>query len=330
MDLSLDLVEQRVRKITKEAPIPNLVIKYGMYQNADISQPLTIICDRAFTAMKSIKYSYERTVATYDGSMSQKHIREMMMENEFESAIEREEFVIWYQPKYDVKTERIEGAEALVRWKKSDGTMISPGEFIPLFERNGLIVRLDEYVFRKVCQIQRERMERGERVLPVSVNLSRATLHHEGIVERYAQIVYDSQVPFEAVPIELTETAALYSIQIQGLTEKMVDVGFLLHMDDFGSGYSSMTSLNVLPFRVLKLDKALIDFIGNSRGDQVIQHTIALAHGLGMKVLAEGVEVKEQVEFLRTMECDEIQGFYYARPLPLEVFSQLLDEEQKA
>lgn len=330
VDLSLDLVEQRVRKITEEAPIPNLVIKYGMYQNADISQPLTIICDRAFTAMKSIQYSYERNVATYDGSMSQKHIREMMMENEFESAIEKEEFVIWYQPKYDVKTERIEGAEALVRWKKSDGTMIPPGEFIPLFERNGLIVRLDEYVFRKVCQIQRERMERGERVLPVSVNLSRATLHHEGIVERYAQIIYDSQVPFETVPIELTETAALYSIQIQGLTEKMVDVGFLLHMDDFGSGYSSMTSLNVLPFRVLKLDKALIDFIGNSRGDQVIQHTIALAHGLGMKVLAEGVEVKEQVEFLRTMECDEIQGFYYARPLPLEVFSQLLDEEQKA
>ena len=330
VDLSLDLVEQRVRKITEEAPIPNLVIKYGMYQNADISQPLTIICDRAFTAMKSIQYSYERNVATYDGAMSQKHIREMMMENEFESAIEKEEFVIWYQPKYDVKTERIEGAEALVRWKKSDGTMIPPGEFIPLFERNGLIVRLDEYVFRKVCQIQRERMERGERVLPVSVNLSRATLHHEGIVERYAQIIYDSQVPFETVPIELTETAALYSIQIQGLTEKMVDVGFLLHMDDFGSGYSSMTSLNVLPFRVLKLDKALIDFIGNSRGDQVIQHTIALAHGLGMKVLAEGVEVKEQVEFLRTMECDEIQGFYYARPLPLEVFSQLLDEEQKA
>ena len=330
VDLSLDLVEQRVRKITEKAPIPNLVIKYGMYQNADISQPLTIICDRAFTAMKSIQYSYERNVATYDGSMSQKHIREMMMENEFESAIEKEEFVIWYQPKYDVKTERIAGAEALVRWKKSDGTMIPPGEFIPLFERNGLIVRLDEYVFRKVCQIQRERMERGERVLPVSVNLSRATLHHEGIVERYAQIIYDSQVPFETVPIELTETAALYSIQIQGLTEKMVDVGFLLHMDDFGSGYSSMTSLNVLPFRVLKLDKALIDFIGNSRGDQVIQHTIALAHGLGMKVLAEGVEVKEQVEFLRTMECDEIQGFYYARPLPLEVFSQLLDEEQKA
>lgn len=328
IDLSLDQVEQRVRKIIENAPIPNLVIKYGMYENADISQPLTIICDRAFTAMKSIQHSYEHNVATYDSAMSQKHIREMMMENEFESAIEKEEFVVWYQPKYDVITEKIAGAEALVRWKKNDGTMISPGEFIPLFERNGLIVRLDEYVFRKVCQTQRMRREQGRPVVPVSVNLSRATLHHEGIVERYAQIVHDSQVPFEAVPIELTETAALHSIQIQGLTEKMVDVGFLLHMDDFGSGYSSMTSLNVLPFHVLKLDKALIDFIGNSRGNQVIQHTIALAHGLGMQVLAEGVETKEQVEFLRTMECDEIQGFYYSRPLPYEVFDQRLEEKQ--
>ena len=105
-----------------------------------------------------------------------------MMENDFDRAIADEEFVVWYQPKYDVKTERIAGAEALVRWKKSDGTMISPGEFIPLFEKNGLIVRLDEYVFRKVCQKQKERMKQGKVVLPVSVNLSRATLHHDGIV----------------------------------------------------------------------------------------------------------------------------------------------------
>ncbi len=293
-----------------------------------LTQPLTIICDRAFMAMKSIQYSYEHSVATYDSAMSQQHIRELMMENDFDRAIADEEFVVWYQPKYDVKTERIAGAEALVRWKKSDGTMISPGEFIPLFEKNGLIVRLDEYVFRKVCQKQKERMKQGKVVLPVSVNLSRATLHHDGIVERYAQIVYDNENPFESVPIELTETAALYSIQIQGLTEKMVNVGFMLHMDDFGSGYSSMTSLNVLPFHVLKLDKALIDYIGNSRGDQVIQHTIALAHGLDMKVLAEGVEKKEQVEFLKKMQCDEIQGFYYARPQPYEVYDAMVEKEQ--
>lgn len=328
MDLAVDAVEARIKKVIENAPIPNLAIKCGIYENADISQPLTIICDRAFMAMKSIQHSYEHNVATYDSAMSQKHIRELMMENNFEQALEAEEFVVWYQPKYDVKTERIVGAEALVRWKKSDGTMIPPGEFIPLFEKNGLIVHLDEYVFRKVCQQQKERMEQGKVVLPVSVNLSRATLHHEGIVERYAQIVYDNKNPFESVPIELTETAALYSIQIQGLTEKMVNVGFLLHMDDFGSGYSSMTSLNVLPFHVLKLDKALIDYIGNSRGNQVIQHTIALAHGLDMKVLAEGVETKEQVEFLRKMQCDEIQGFYYSRPQPYEVYDAMVEKDQ--
>lgn len=326
MDFSVKNLETQVKKIVENAPIPNLVIKYGVYEDADISQPLTIICDRAFTAMKSIQHSYERNVATYDGAMSQKHIREMMMENEFESAIEKEEFEVWYQPKYSVETEKIVGAEALVRWRKEDGTMISPGEFIPLFERNGLIVRLDEYVFRKVCQMQSIRMKNQQRMVPISVNLSRATLHHEGIVERYAQIVYENNIPFKYVPIELTETAALHSIQIQGLTEKLVDVGFLLHMDDFGSGYSSMTSLNVLPFHVLKLDKALIDYIGNSRGKQVVLHTIALAHGLGMKVLAEGVEKKEQVEFLRSMKCDEIQGFYYSRPQPFEVFRQMLEE----
>ena len=328
INLSVEYLEEEIKKIVKEAPVPNLVIKYGVYENADISQPLTIICDRAFTAMKSIQYSYDQNVATYDGEMSKKHMREMMMENEFESSLENEKFVVYYQPKYDVNTEKIVGAEALVRWRKDDGTLISPGEFIPLFERNGLIVRLDEYVFRKVCEMQKERMDNKKKIIPVSVNLSRATLHHEGIVERYAQIVYNNQIPFDIVPIELTETVALHSIQIQGLTEKLVKVGFLLHMDDFGSGYSSMTSLNVLPFHVLKLDKALIDYIGNSRGKQVIQHTIALAHGLGMRVLAEGVEENIQVEELKSLSCDEIQGYYYSRPLPYETFEKTLEGEQ--
>ena len=117
------------------------------------------------------------------------------------------------------------------------------------------------------------------------------------------------------MPIELTETAALYNVQIKELTEKMVNAGFELHMDDFGSGYSSMTSLNQLPFDTLKLDKSLIDYIENPRGKEVIRHTIALAHSLGMQVLAEGVETASQVKILRELDCDEIQGFYYSRPV---------------
>lgn len=322
-------IEKIIRDIEKNAPIMNLVVNYGVYTDVDVSQPITIICDRAFMAMKSIKNNYESKAAFYDKSLEQKRVRERMMEEEFEDAIENREFVVMYQPKYNVETEQIVGAEALVRWRKPDGTMISPGEFIPLFEQNGLIQRLDEYVFQEVCRIQSERMKGGCVLVPISVNLSRATLHHEDIVERYVEIVQENAIPFQCVPIEVTETVALQSIEIKGLTEKMIQVGFPLHMDDFGTGFSSITSLNMLPFDVLKLDKSLIDFVNQQKGRQVVQHLISLAHGLGMKVLSEGVETKEQVEFLRENECDEIQGFYYSKPQPYEVFHEMMERQRE-
>lgn len=305
----------------------NLSVKYGIYQNVDRSQPLTIICDRAFIAMKSIQNEYGQSIAFYDGEMSRKHIRQRTLEAGFEEALEQREFVIYYQPQYNTQTEHIAGAEALVRWKKPDGTLIRPGEFIPLFERNGQIAKLDEYVFRQVCAFQRQRMVQGKKLSPVSVNLSRASLHHEKTVEIFAGIVEEYGIPFSAVPIELTESAALYSAQIRGLTEKLVKSGFQLHMDDFGFGFSSMTSLSMLPFSMLKLDKSLVDYIAHPKGQQVVQYTIALAHGLGMKALAEGVERKEQVDMLRKMGCDGIQGFYYSKPQPGDSFQHLLEED---
>lgn len=316
-------LEEMSREIAALAPIQNLVINYGVYQGVDKSQSMTIICDRAFLALKSIKDNYEGRIAYYDDEMIQKHLRERMLENDFETAVRNREFVVYLQPKYNTRTEQIVGAEALVRWKRPDGSIISPGEFIPLYEKNGQIVKLDEYIFRLVCSIQRDRMKNGQVLFPVSVNLSRASLYYDGMIERYAKIIEEMGIPFGCVPIELTETASLYNEQIKELTEKLVETRFQLHMDDFGSGYSSMTSLNMLPFNVLKLDKSLIDFIDQERGHQVIRHTIALAHGLGMEVLAEGVEEKEQVDILKGMDCDEIQGFYYSRPLPYEEFCKM-------
>lgn len=316
-------LEEMSREIAALAPIQNLVINYGVYQGVDKSQSMTIICDRAFLALKSIKDNYEGRIAYYDDEMIQKHLRERMLENDFETAVRNREFVVYLQPKYNTRTEQIVGAEALVRWKRPDGSIISPGEFIPLYEKNGQIVKLDEYIFRLVCSIQRDRMKNGQVLFPVSVNLSRASLYYDGMIERYAKIIEEMGIPFGCVPIELTETALLYNEQIKELTEKLVETRFQLHMDDFGSGYSSMTSLNMLPFNVLKLDKSLIDFIDQERGHQVIRHTIALAHGLGMEVLAEGVEEKEQVDILKGMDCDEIQGFYYSRPLPYEEFCKM-------
>ena len=320
LNLAEEKVEAAIHRIAERAPISNLAVNYGIYENVDKTLPLTLICDRAFLAMKSIQNDYEHSFAFYDEEMGRKHIRDRMMENEFDEAIRNEEFVVYLQPKYNVVTEEIAGAEALVRWKKKDGSMVSPGEFIPLYEKDGLIVRLDEYVFNKVCEIQKTLMRSGKKLIPISVNLSRASIHYENMILRYVHIVEENGIPFFAVPIELTETAALYNVQIKELTEEMVNAGFELHMDDFGSGYSSMTSLNQLPFDTLKLDKSLIDYIENPRGKEVIRHTIALAHSLGMQVLAEGVETASQVKILRELDCDEIQGFYYSRPVPWEEF----------
>lgn len=202
--------------------------------------------------------------------------------------------------------------------------MISPGLFIPLFESDGLVVQLDEYVFETVCRFQQDRMKQGLPILPISVNLSRASIHFSDVVQRYINIIKENEIPFSCVPIELTESAALYSQQILEITNQMVNAGFKLHMDDFGSGYSSLTTLNELKFTTVKLDKSLIDYIAKPRGMKIVRQTIDLGHGLDMKVVAEGVETKEQRDCLIEMNCDEIQGFYYSKPLKQDDFIEKL------
>ena len=323
-DLSLETMKKLTEEIAENAPIPNLMIKYGVYEDVDTSLPISVICDRGFMAIRSIRDNYEHSIAYYTEEMNQKQMQDRALENRFESAISNKEFVAYFQPKYDVKIEKIVGAESLVRWINSDGSMVLPGDLIPLYERDGLIVRLDENIFRHVCEFQRELMEKGQELLPISVNLSRASIHYIGVVDRYVEIVKETGIPFSCVPIELTETATLNNVKIRDFTERLVNAGFALHMDDFGSGYSSLITLSELPFNTLKIDKSLIDCIGQQKGRMVVQQVIILAHGLGMNVIAEGVETAEQVELLREMECDDIQGFYYSRPLPREEFIKKL------
>ena len=323
-DLSLETMKKLTEEIAENAPIPNLMIKYGVYEDVGTSLPISVICDRGFMAIRSIRDNYEHSIAYYTEEMNQKQMQDRALENRFESAISNKEFVAYFQPKYDVKTEKIVGAESLVRWINSDGSMVMPGDFIPLYERDGLIVRLDEYIFRHVCEFQRELMEKGQELLPISVNLSRASIHHIGVVDRYVEIVKETGIPFSCVSIELTETATLNNVKIRDFTERLVNAGFALHMDDFGSGYSSLITLSELPFNTLKIDKSLVDCIGQQKGRMVVQQVIILAHGLGMNVIAEGVETAEQVELLREMECDDIQGFYYSRPLPRDEFIKKL------
>lgn len=322
--MDVERINRNINKIAEEAPIPNIRIKVGIYEDVDTNLSIPVICDRALMAEKSISKDFKTNVAFYTDEMNQKQLVQRQMENDFKSAIANREFKVYYQPKYDVNTENIVGAEALVRWQKPDGTLISPGAFIPLFESDGLVVHLDEYVFENVCQFQKERMENKLPMVPISVNLSRVSILFNDVVEHYVDIVNQKQIPFECVPIELTESATLYSEKILEITDQLVKAGFTLHMDDFGSGYSSLTSLNELNFSTVKLDKSLINYIDQARGKKIVQQAIDLGHGLDMKVVAEGVESKEQRDCLKEMHCDMIQGFYYSKPLKQEDFIEKL------
>lgn len=280
------------------------------------------IYNEANIARHEIKERKDINHAFFSQADASRILQEKQMEDAFESSIRNQRFEVWYQPKYNPDSEQLVGAEALVRWRNRDGTLVSPAVFIPLFERNGMIRYLDEYVFREVCSQQKKWLEEGRKVIPVSVNLSRASLYFQNVVEHYQKIAQEIGVDPVYVPIEITETAALDDKSIRQLANRFYEAGFPLHIDDFGAGYSSFATLNIMHFDTLKLDKSLIDYIGNYGGDRLLEHTIALAKELGMHVTAEGVENESQVSFLQKLNCDSIQGYYYSKPLPLEEFSK--------
>ena len=310
-----------INEFTENAPIKGIRIKYGIYKNIDKNLPITTICDYASMAAETVMEDYNHDYAYYTDELAQKRIYNQMIENCFTDALKNKEFMIYYQPKIDVITEKVIGAEALVRWQRTDGSMISPENFIPIYEKNGQIQKLDAYIFGQVCRLQKRILDESKKLLSVSVNLSRSSILCEEIVEQYTKIVRENDIPITCVPLEITESASVYGQKVVKVAERLLQSGFKLHIDDFGSGYSSMESLSRLPFSVLKIDKSLIDHICETRVEIIVNHIIKLSKDLNMRVLAEGVETKEQLDILRKIkcdeiQCDEIQGFYYARPMP--------------
>lgn len=314
-------INHRIIHEMKHADVPQLSAYYGItrFERGDTVEKA--FSDANF-ARDSIHEKKDVCYSFFDRRATQHILEEKKMEDAFDEAIAKHEFEVWYQPKISPDSGNIVGAEALIRWRKADGSLVPPNKFIPLFESNGMIRILDEYVFREVCREQHRLKENGCPLFPISVNLSRASLYSMNLVERYKEIADQVGVAPGMVPIEITESATVDNGPIQILTENFHKAGFPLQMDDFGTGYSSLSSLNSLHFDTLKLDKSLIDYIGNSGGDQLIRHTIALAKDLGMHVTAEGVEDEKQVAFLRRLKCDSIQGFFYSRPLSEQEFEK--------
>ena len=251
---------------------------------------------------------------------------EMINESQ-EKALENEEFLVYYQPKYDPRTNRLAGAEALIRWNSPAHGLISPGKFIPLFEKNGFITKIDHYMLRHVAHDQKKWLDEGRECVPVSVNVSRAHFIEEDLAEQIRDIVDEVGTPCDLIEIELTESAFFDDKNaLISTLEKLKGYGFTVSMDDFGSGYSSLNSLKEMPLDVLKLDADFFRNDSGERGHIVVAEAIKLAKRLDMRTVAEGVEAREQVDFLAEEGCDMIQGFYFAKPMPGNEFEEKMDQ----
>lgn len=297
--------------------------KSGNFSQADIDK----MVDRAEIARKTVKGQLSRICAVYDDAIRKRKMQDKYIEDRMVAALENGSFYIMLQPKYNMDG-KISGSESLVRWHdKILEKVIPPNEFISVFESNGFIVELDKYVFEQTCIEIRSQLDLGLKALPVSVNLSQIQLYNTSFIDEYVKIMKKYDIPSELIEIELTESALFDNANaFSEIVGRLHHIGFSILMDDFGTGYSSLNMLKTIAVDVVKLDKSFVDTIGDKKGERIIAAIIMLAHDLNMTVTAEGVETAEQFEFLKKNSCDEIQGYFFSKPLNILDFRGLLDK----
>lgn len=275
----------------------------------------------ASAARSMLSSQNERRIAWYNEMLQKQEMWEHRVENDMDRAIENREFQVYLQPKYSTKDEKLSGAEALVRWIHPTEGFIPPGKFVPIFEKNGFVLKLDDYMLTEVARQQGQWLAEGKQLVPISVNVSRAHFTRDDLAEHILSIVDSFNVPHWAIELELTESAFFDDKEILlNTVKKMKQFGFAVSMDDFGAGYSSLNSLKELPLDVVKLDAEFFRGGEEDRGNLIVEDTIALAKKLGMRIVAEGIETREQVDFLAERECDLIQGYFFAKPMPISDF----------
>lgn len=304
----------------------HLRLVFGVYHVHNLRTSISVMCDRAQMAAEKIKGHYGVYVRVYDDSIRKKMIGEQKIAGSMEAALRNQEFLVYYQPKYDLATETIAGAEALVRWKSKEMGMMSPGDFIPLFEKNGFITRMDMFVWEKVCIDLHTWISAGNKVVPVSVNVSRADLLNPNLVSLLADLVRKYDIPPKLLHLEITESAYTEDPeQILRVIYELRKRDFMIEMDDFGSGYSSLNMLSEMPIDILKLDMSFVhNEMERTNGRGILSYIISLANWLNLKVVAEGVETKGQVTQLKDMGCSYVQGYYFSKPLDRDEFLALL------
>ena len=312
--------------------IHNIVMKWGIYNVEDRSVSIEQICDRALLAARSIKGQYGKYFAIYDDTLRNQLLREQAITDSMESALSQNQFLVYLQPKYRIKDEVLVGAEALVRWNHPVWGFLSPAEFIPLFEKNGFITRLDRFVWEKACAVLHDWDERGYYPMSVSVNVSRADIYNEDLADTLVKIIEKYDLDPSRLHLEITESAYTENPkQIIDTVTTLRELGFVIEMDDFGSGYSSLNMLNDMPIDILKLDMKFIrSEMAKPKSQGILQFIINLARWMNLSVVAEGVETKAQLLRLTEIGWDYVQGYYFAKPMPCQEFEGLLDEYRGA
>ena len=321
-------IERRIRRLSDKMGVIHLVPRFGIYAMRP-EEDARRSCELANLALGAARSSADNTVAFYQDLDQNAFFENMQLEDRFDEAIGEHQFKTYYQPKCNPKTGEIVGGEALVRWVQEDGTMLSPDRFIPLFEKNGAIGKLDEYMFTCVCaQLSQWRRE-GLEIRPVSVNLSRASLCRQGVALAYKRILEGYGLSTWMVPLEVTESAMISDDAVISVLQEFYRYGFRIEIDDFGKAQSTLPMLK-LPFvDTVKLDKSLIDCIGDRKGEIMLRQVVRLCYELGLYTTAEGVEAEDQVDFLRALDCTDIQGYFFSPPLPVEKYTEKLRQQAR-
>lgn len=325
-----ECVERILVDISSECPNGiDAIVRAGVYRIEDPASPVSIMCDRAVIALRTVKGSYFDRVALYDPGMREALVLEREVVAGIESALREDRIELFLQPKCNIRTGKIVGAEALARWRHPERGIVAPGEFIPLIERNGLVRSLDLRVWEKTAAWIRGLIDEGVQPVPVSVNVSRADIYLVDVAAELHALVERYGIDPSLIEVEIIESA--YSERpdrIVAAFDALAERGFTVLMDDFGSGYSSLNMLKDINVDVLKIDMRFLDR-DDRRSKDIMESVIRMARWLDLPVIAEGVETREQVNFLLDVGCSYAQGYYYARPMEAAAFEALLTDGSK-
>lgn len=316
--------QQLFANCTEEDVTFPLVNYIGVYEIKERELPVSVMCDRARMAINSIKGEHQKKMAYYDEALRDNILREQELNSDLKDAIEENQLKMFLQPQMDGDG-KMQGAEALIRWHHPQKGMISPGEFIPVFEKNGLITNVDRYIWEMACKQLRKWRDAGRDDIYISVNISPKDFYLLDLYQIFTELIEKYEIDPRNLKLEITETAVMMDFKRQlELITRLREANFSVEMDDFGSGYSSLNMLKDIQVDVLKIDMAFLRKDKDTeRSKAILKTVINLSKELGIPIIMEGVETKEQVEFLKEMGCNVFQGYYFARPMEVEQFEEL-------